>query len=55
MWNDVNEDGIQNENEVGIEGIKVTLTSLNLPMPVILETFTDGTGFYYFDNLKPAY
>lgn len=55
VWNDVNEDGIQNENEVGIEGIKVTLTSLNLPMPVILETFTDGNGRYYFDNLKPAF
>lgn len=54
VWNDVNEDGIQNNNEAGIEGVKVTLQSLNFPMPVMLETFTDANGNYYFDNVKPG-
>ncbi|WP_423251851.1 SdrD B-like domain-containing protein, partial [Staphylococcus pseudintermedius] len=26
MWEDLNKDGIQNENEPGIKGVKVTLT-----------------------------
>ncbi len=54
VWNDVNEDGIQNNNEEGIEGVKVTLTGFILQAPVTLETFTDANGRYYFDNLKPS-
>lgn len=53
VWNDLNHDGDQNTNEVGVAGISVTLyDDLGNPISTIL---TDAYGYYLFDNLIPAY
>ncbi|MCB0704182.1 MAG: T9SS type A sorting domain-containing protein [Saprospiraceae bacterium] len=55
VWHDINGDGFQDANEPGIPNVEVVLTGTdgagNL---VILITFTDGDGFYLFDNLNPG-
>ena len=48
VWNDINVDGIQQSDELGIEGVEVTLSHS------ILGDFTQSTdesGLYLFDNL----
>ncbi len=54
VWYDLNENGIQDANETGIEGIKITLTPTTFSAEPVKETFTDASGIYYFDNLKPG-
>ncbi|NJI01279.1 LPXTG cell wall anchor domain-containing protein, partial [Staphylococcus agnetis] len=49
VWNDSNHDGIQNSNEVGIEGVVVTLTK---PDGSIVTTTTDASGKYVFNDLE---
>ncbi len=48
VWNDTNKDGIQNTNEAGIEGVKVTLTKAD---GTTVETRTDKDGNYIFTGL----
>jgi SdrD B-like domain/PKD domain len=48
VWNDTNRDGIQNNGEVGISGVTVTLTR---PNGTTISTTTDGSGFYFFGSL----
>ncbi len=48
VWNDTNKDGIQNANEAGIEGVKVTLTKAD---GTTVETRTDKDGNYIFTGL----
>nr|WP_239121906.1 SdrD B-like domain-containing protein [Staphylococcus condimenti] len=48
VWEDTNHDGIQNSNEPGIEGVKVTLTK---PDGTTETTTTDKDGHYEFTNL----
>ncbi|BAS45071.1 hypothetical protein SSCHL_0291 [Staphylococcus schleiferi] len=48
VWNDTNKDGIQNANEAGIEGVKVTLTKTD---GTTVETRTDKDGNYIFTDL----
>ena len=48
VWNDTNKDGIQNANEPGIEGVKVTLTKAD---GTTVETRTDKDGNYIFTDL----
>ncbi|WP_281185720.1 SdrD B-like domain-containing protein, partial [Staphylococcus schleiferi] len=48
VWNDTNKDGIQNANESGIEGVKVTLTKAD---GTTVETRTDKDGNYIFTDL----
>ncbi|MBT2812890.1 SdrD B-like domain-containing protein, partial [Staphylococcus coagulans] len=48
VWNDTNKDGIQNANEAGIEGVKVTLTKAD---GTTVETRTDKDGNYIFTDL----
>ncbi|MEB6837324.1 SdrD B-like domain-containing protein, partial [Staphylococcus simulans] len=45
VWEDSNKDGIQNSNEVGIEGVTVTLTK---PDGSTVTTVTDANGKYEF-------
>ena len=49
VWEDTNKDGIQNSNEVGIEGVTVTLTK---PDGTTVATVTDATGKYNFAGLE---
>lgn len=52
VWNDTNQNGVQDPGEVGISGITVTLYD-NLGNP-IASTVTDATGHYFFSDLDPA-
>lgn len=52
VWNDLDKDGVQDPNELGISGITVTLCD-NAGNPVAT-TVTDANGFYYFKDLAPA-
>ncbi|MBI9070067.1 MAG: choice-of-anchor A family protein [Melioribacteraceae bacterium] len=52
VWLDENKDGIQNENEIGFEGVTVNLLDCN---GVLLNTkTTDGNGNYLFSELTPG-
>ncbi|MCC7029258.1 MAG: carboxypeptidase regulatory-like domain-containing protein, partial [Chitinophagaceae bacterium] len=52
VWNDTDQDGVQDAGEVGIAGVTVTLND-QLGNP-IATTVTDATGHYYFTNLVPG-
>jgi protocatechuate 3,4-dioxygenase beta subunit len=52
VWNDVNNDGIQDPTEVGVAGILVTLyDGANQP---VATTVTNANGGYLFTNLDPG-
>jgi uncharacterized repeat protein (TIGR01451 family) len=53
VWNDLNEDGIQDSGELGIGGVvvQVTITWPNSGGTTILKTLTNVSGFYSFGNL----
>ena len=50
VWLDVNRDGLQ-AGEAGIAGVTVTLTDA---AGATRSTTTDGTGYYWFDDLTPG-
>ena len=50
VWLDSNENGLQDEDESGVQGVTVTLT---LPDGSERTTTTDASGFYIFSNLAP--
>jgi uncharacterized repeat protein (TIGR01451 family) len=52
VWNDTNKNGIQDNNEVGIQGVLITLQKPNDSFVASLTS--DTTGFYKFDNLAPG-
>ncbi|MBP6624311.1 MAG: hypothetical protein KA198_04020, partial [Chitinophagaceae bacterium] len=52
VWNDRNKDGIQNNGEVGVAGITVTL--LDDVSNVLSTTLTDAYGYYHFCPLDPG-
>jgi hypothetical protein len=53
VWNDENQDGLQNNGEVGVSGVTTTL--YNATTNVILATVTtDAYGFYQFCGLNPG-
>ncbi len=52
VWEDLNNDGQQQNNEPGIENVTVKL--LDKDGNVIDDTLTDSDGFYLFDNLTPG-
>ena len=54
VWNDLNDNGLQDANEHGLAGIKVVLTSNSTVPPIMVDTLTDVTGKYLFDKLKPS-
>ncbi|MBI5352498.1 MAG: hypothetical protein HZB50_07670 [Chloroflexi bacterium] len=55
IWNDTNSDGIQNNNEIGIQGVTVSLLDANgLPIPNGT-TITDANGQYTFSVIAGSY
>lgn len=50
VWNDVNQNGLQDASEPGIPGVIVTLLDPN-GTTVLGTAFTDGNGAYSFPNL----
>jgi YVTN family beta-propeller protein len=53
VWNDLNNNGIQDPGEPGLPGVTVTLFESGNPVPVATTT-TDADGIYTFDNLPPG-
>lgn len=49
VWLDLDGDGIQDDDEIGVEGVTVNLTDADCN--VIATTTTDASGNYLFDNL----
>ena len=49
VWNDLNDNGIQDDGELGIKGVTVEL--YNGQGILVSTTTTDPTGFYMFPNL----
>jgi protocatechuate 3,4-dioxygenase beta subunit len=55
VWEDLDGDGLQDDNEPGIGGVQVTLTGTDdNGNPIFQVTFTDADGFYIFNNLQPG-
>ena len=54
VWNDVNRDGIQNNNEQGIQGVHVNLLDANGVVIAGKELVTDVNGKYLFTDLAPG-
>lgn len=50
IWNDLDGDGLQDPDELGIGGVSVTLYGPNGPKTLV----TDATGHFLFDNLIPG-
>ena len=50
VWYDADRDGARATNELGIEGIKVTVTDKN-DVTLAYEAVTDSTGAYSFNNI----
>ena len=49
VWNDLNADGIKQENEEGIAGVTIELYEERIPTPTI--AVTNESGFYAFTDL----
>lgn len=52
VWYDVNQNGIQDQNETGVSGIVVKLYDCNNTF--IQQTTTNSQGLYLFSNLTPG-
>ena len=52
IWHDSNVDGIQDDDELGIEGVIVEL--LDSTMNYLDTTVSDDNGIYLFSNLPPG-
>ena len=52
VWSDLDEDGVQDLGEPGIQGVTVTL--LNSSGVAIGSTTTNGVGYYNFTDLQPG-
>ncbi|MES2159525.1 MAG: SdrD B-like domain-containing protein, partial [Pseudomonadota bacterium] len=52
VWNDANRNGVQDANETGRSGVKVTL--LDATGAAVATATTDVDGHYLFNNLKPG-
>lgn len=51
IWNDLNQNGMQDNGEVGVAGISITL--YDAANTIIASTLTDAYGYYQFCNLMP--
>ncbi len=52
VWEDLNKNGIQDEGEIGIEGVTVNLYACGGQL--VGSTTTNGAGYYLFSNLVPG-
>ncbi|GAB4246899.1 MAG: hypothetical protein Kow0027_08270 [Saprospiraceae bacterium] len=56
IWNDLNQNGIQDPGEPGVPGVDVHLTGNTFgSVPVDLTTTSDSSGYYAFDGLAPGF
>ncbi|MGB5049331.1 MAG: SdrD B-like domain-containing protein [Caldilineaceae bacterium] len=53
VWDDKDEDGIQESGEPGLDGVTVNLYVVGNPNPIATTT-TDSLGIYGFSNLAPG-
>ncbi|HRJ41566.1 MAG TPA: SdrD B-like domain-containing protein, partial [Caldilineaceae bacterium] len=53
VWDDKDEDGVQDGGEPGIHGVTVELYQVGNPTPIATDV-TDNNGIYGFDNLAPG-
>ncbi|MEB4901111.1 SdrD B-like domain-containing protein, partial [Pseudomonas aeruginosa] len=53
VWFDTNKNGVQDANEAGVAGVKVSLLDAN-GVAVASPLTTDANGNYLFSNLKPG-
>lgn len=55
VWEDADRDGVQDDDEKPVAGVRVTLTGTDIyGNEVTLETVTDDKGLYLFENLVPG-
>lgn len=54
VWDDLNQNGIQDDTEFGIAGVNVTLAKKDSPTFIIDSTISDSEGRYGFENIKPG-
>ena len=54
VWDDVNQNGLQDTGEQGIEGVKVTLRDTKQNGVLDVETVTNDQGNYQFSQIKPG-
>lgn len=56
VWNDLDNDGVQDAGEPGIASVRVELWSVDAgaPSALLATTFTDPDGLYLFENLPAA-
>ena len=55
VWNDEDEDGLQDANEVGVSGVNITLEGTDENgNPISIFTTTDALGMYLFDPVPPG-
>ncbi|MEL6658190.1 MAG: GEVED domain-containing protein, partial [Bacteroidota bacterium] len=56
VWEDLNDDGTQDPNEPGLEGVTVTLYECNAGVKgmALTSTMTDGMGQYQFTGVAPG-
>jgi hypothetical protein len=54
VYEDRNDNGVQDASEPGIPGVLVTLTGVTDRGPVTLTAVTDAAGNYRFDDLRPG-
>jgi protocatechuate 3,4-dioxygenase beta subunit len=54
VWHDVDRDGVQDGNEVGIAGVTVRLLDCNNNNALVDTETTDASGYYNFTDLKPG-
>ncbi len=54
VWNDSNNDGFNNNGELGVANVPVKLYDATDPLTSIASTTTDGNGKYLFPNLIPG-
>ena len=52
VWEDLNEDGIQDAGEPGVQGVTATL--YDVAGNVVGTDVTDANGYYLFDDLEPG-
>ena len=54
VWNDINENGVQDVGEPGLAGVNVTLTSTAFSEVIIHTAVSDATGRYIITGIKPG-
>lgn len=54
VWNDFNKDGIKNEDEKGIDGVKVTIYTAKTNEATEHSGITDSEGEYLIENIEPG-